>query len=68
MRLAAGEVTGRKLAAGGRPDCHWMADFKKRHYDRRALRYMPKPLSDEKWGQAINDYAEWAEMEFSAQD
>ncbi len=54
---------GENWLPGSRPDCHWMADFKKRHYQRRVLRHMPKTLSDEEWGQAVDEYAEWAEMD-----
>ncbi|MBQ0780903.1 MAG: hypothetical protein KBT79_08875 [Thalassolituus oleivorans] len=55
---------GENWLPGGRPDSHWLASFKKRHYERRALRHMPKMTNNE-WTQAANEYAEWEAMSLS---
>ncbi|RLA39502.1 MAG: hypothetical protein DRR42_27115 [Gammaproteobacteria bacterium] len=47
---------------GARPDSMWLAEFKKRHYWRRAERNMPAPMEDEEWSQARGTYEEWAAM------
>ena len=42
-----------------RPPCQWYAEFKERHYWRRALRKMPQ-WSDLEFTQAANDYEQYA--------
>ena len=40
---------GEQWIRGKRPESMWLAEFRKRHYWRRAERNMPEPMSDEEW-------------------
>ena len=50
LSLVTGKVAGVNNGfVGKRPESMWLAEFRKRHYWRRAERNMPEPMSDEEW-------------------
>lgn len=53
---------GEGYKEGERPDSQWFAEFKQRHYWRRALRHMPEGWSDVEFQQAQSDYEYYSDI------